>query len=137
MMRPLFNSQFGYCPLIWVFYGRMANNKINKLHERCLRIICKHKYLGQEELLEKDESVLLHHRNFKVAKDTSPEIMKECFQFYSQNNIKLREAHTFYSIDINSVYYDENSFAFLVPVVLELVPIEIRSSNAPKSLGTY
>lgn len=87
--------------------------------------------------MEKDESVLLHHRNFKVAKDTSPEIMKECFQFYSQNNIKLREAHTFYSIDINSVYYDENSFAFLVPVVLELVPIEIRSSNALKSLGTY
>ena len=46
MMRALFNSQFGYCPLICVFYARMANNKINKLHERCLRIICKHKYLG-------------------------------------------------------------------------------------------
>ena len=46
MMRALFNSQFGYCPLIWVFHGRMANNKINKLHERCLQIICNNKYLS-------------------------------------------------------------------------------------------
>ena len=25
-----FNSQFGYWPLIWIFYGLMANNKIKK-----------------------------------------------------------------------------------------------------------
>ena len=38
-MNAFFNSQYCNCPLIWMFYGRMANNKINKLHERCLQII--------------------------------------------------------------------------------------------------
>ena len=31
-------SQFGYCPLIWMFHSRGLNNKINRIHERALRI---------------------------------------------------------------------------------------------------
>ena len=27
-----FNSQFSYCPLIWMFHSRILNNKINHLH---------------------------------------------------------------------------------------------------------
>ena len=32
-------SQFMYCPLAWMFHGRQINDKINKLHERDLRIV--------------------------------------------------------------------------------------------------
>ena len=32
-------SQFKYCPLIWIFCSRKANNKIIKLHERALRSV--------------------------------------------------------------------------------------------------
>ena len=82
-----FNTQFSHCPLIWVFYGRLAYNYINKLHERCLRIIYSNKYLSHEEVLEKDGSASLHHRNlripateiFKVVKEISLEITKEVF----------------------------------------------------------
>ena len=28
------NSQFKYCPVIWIFRNRHLNNKINRLHER-------------------------------------------------------------------------------------------------------
>ena len=38
LIRTFFESQFNYCPLIWMFCGRTANNKINRLHERALRI---------------------------------------------------------------------------------------------------
>ena len=37
LMNTFFNSQFNYCPLIWMCYSRKNNNKINRLHERCLR----------------------------------------------------------------------------------------------------
>ena len=36
LMNVFFNAQFSYCPLIWMFHSRKLNNKINKLHKRCL-----------------------------------------------------------------------------------------------------
>ena len=38
-MNDFFNDQFSYCPLTWMFNNRKLNNKINKLHEKCLRTI--------------------------------------------------------------------------------------------------
>ena len=31
-------SQFNYCPLVWMFFTKDANNKIEKLHKRALQI---------------------------------------------------------------------------------------------------
>ena len=39
LMNAFFKSQFNYCPLIWMYHSRKNNNKINRLHEKCLRII--------------------------------------------------------------------------------------------------
>ena len=33
-------SQFKYCPILWMFHSRRTNNKINRLHNRALRIVC-------------------------------------------------------------------------------------------------
>ena len=38
LMNTFFDSQFNYCPLIWMFRSRNLNNKINRLHERCLHL---------------------------------------------------------------------------------------------------
>ena len=32
-------SQFGYCPLVWMFCSRHLNNKINRIHYRALKMI--------------------------------------------------------------------------------------------------
>ena len=37
----VFDYQFSYCPLIWMFCSRSLNHKINKLQERALRILYK------------------------------------------------------------------------------------------------
>ena len=29
-------SQFGYCPLVWMFHSRKLNNRINRIHRRAL-----------------------------------------------------------------------------------------------------
>ena len=36
--KSFITSQFGYCPLIWIFHSRALSNKINSIHERALRI---------------------------------------------------------------------------------------------------
>ena len=41
LMKSFIESQFGYCPLIWMFHGRGVNNKINHFHERSLLIVYK------------------------------------------------------------------------------------------------
>ena len=43
LLNTFFMSQFNYCPLTWMYHSRAKNNKINRLHERCLRIIYKDK----------------------------------------------------------------------------------------------
>ena len=38
-MKAFIMSQFSYCPLVWMCHRRTLNNKINKLHERALRLV--------------------------------------------------------------------------------------------------
>ena len=67
IMKAFVESQFGYCPLIWMFHSRELNNKINRIHERALRITYKDKSPTFQELLKKDNSVSIHHRNVQKA----------------------------------------------------------------------
>ena len=60
IMTAFFNSQFSYCPLIWMFHSRLINYKINRLHERCLCIVYSDSQSTFEELLEKDNTVSVH-----------------------------------------------------------------------------
>ena len=39
LFKAFIESQFKYCPLVWMFHGRQINGKINKLNERALRIV--------------------------------------------------------------------------------------------------
>ena len=41
VMSAFILSQFSYCPEIWMFYDRSMHSKINKIHERALRIAFK------------------------------------------------------------------------------------------------
>ena len=50
LMNLFFNSQFSYCPLIWMSHSRIINNKINRLRERCMRLIYGNKASSFEEL---------------------------------------------------------------------------------------
>ena len=63
ILKAFLESQFGYCSLEWMFHSRGLNNKINAIHERTLIITYKDKPLTFQELLEKDNSVSIHHKN--------------------------------------------------------------------------
>ena len=71
-----------------MFYSRKANSKINHIHERSLRIVYKHNIYSFQELLTKDKSFCIHHRNiqslaiklFKVKNNLSNRIMCDIFK---------------------------------------------------------
>ena len=87
-MKAFIESQFGYCPLIWMFHSRGVNNKINHLHERSLRIVYKDNISSFEDLLKKDRSFTIHQMNiqslatelFKVKGNLLKNIMYDIFQ---------------------------------------------------------
>ena len=38
-VNAFFMAQFNYCLLIWMHHNRTVSNKVNRLHESCLRLI--------------------------------------------------------------------------------------------------
>ena len=66
LLKTVFDSQFKYCPLTWMFYSRTTSNKINKLHERTLRLVYDDYVSKFEELLERDNSFTVHHYNIQT-----------------------------------------------------------------------
>ena len=58
-------STFNYCPLIWMFCGKIANNRINQLHKRALRVLHNDYTATFEDLLEKSKDVTVHCSNLQ------------------------------------------------------------------------
>ena len=62
LFKSFIESQFSYSPLTWMFHGRKANNRINHIHERAVRLIYSDDVSTFEELLQKDKSCSIHHK---------------------------------------------------------------------------
>ena len=102
LMKTFIISQFNYCPLTWMFHNRTLNNKINRLHERALRLVYDDENLSFEELLELDNSMTIHHRNlqklaiemYKIKNNLCPipmkEIFSDCVNTYDLRNKRYR-----------------------------------------------
>ena len=66
IMKAFTDSQFGYCPLVWMFCSRTMNARINRIHVRALRIIYNDLVSTFDELVTKDKSFTIHHRNIQT-----------------------------------------------------------------------
>ena len=64
-MKAFVISQFSFSPLLGMFCGRNLNSKINSLHYRALRLVYNDNISTFDELLSKDNSVWVHHRNIQ------------------------------------------------------------------------
>ena len=121
LMDSFFASKFSYCPLMWMSHSRTINNKINKLHEKCLRIIYNDKKSFFKELIEIDKSVPIQIKNlqvlttemFKVCRNISPPIVRQLFQLRN-NDYNLRQFSQFNLPNVKSVFCGKWVFHFLV-----------------------
>ena len=61
--KAFFEYHLKYCSLFWVFCSRRANNRINKLHERALRLAYDDCETSFSDLLPINCSFTVHHTN--------------------------------------------------------------------------
>ena len=117
LMKSFIESQFSYCPLVWMFHDRNLNNKINRLHERTLRMLYKDDSSTFNELLIKDGSVSVHNRNihtvaiemYKSKRGLSPELLKDIFIERLYQGPALRSCSDFVLPKVNTVHYGHDS----------------------------
>ena len=134
-MKAFIESQFGYWPVVWMFHSRGINNKINRINERASRITYNNKLSSFQDLLDRENSVTIHHRNirtlaietFKVLHWLSPPLLNEVF--VERNwNYNLRGNNFLNRRRVNSVRYGTESVSFLGPKIWDILPKDIKNS---------
>ena len=94
LFNTYFNSTFNYCPLIWMFSSKTANNKINRVHKRGLKILHNSKTGTYDDLLKLDQSSSIHIKNiqalmtevYKTTKKLNPSFMWDLFSVKASNH---------------------------------------------------
>ena len=76
LMNAFFRSQFSYCPLVYMCQSRTLNNKMNRIHERCLRTAYNDKFSNFQNLLDQDRSVSVHTHNLQTLAIEMYEVSK-------------------------------------------------------------
>ena len=87
-VKPLIESRFTYCLLVWICCDKTSDNCMNHLDERARRAIYNKNVSKFEKFLEKDNSVTIHVRNlrtlaaelYKTKEDLAATIMHEIFE---------------------------------------------------------
>ena len=134
LMKSFVEAQFGYCPLVWMFHGREINRKINHIHERSIRIVYRDYNSSFKDLLKKDNSVCIHHRNiqslaielFKLKENLSNTIMRDIFPTRVLN-YNLRSQTIFFGKTINTTKFGLNLLRYFASKVWSMIPIEIKT----------
>ena len=75
ILKTFIESQFSYCPLVWMFCSRTMNKKVNHIHERALRLVYQDYSSTFDGLLKKDNSLSFQKRQFIVEHRCS---LKNC-----------------------------------------------------------
>ena len=136
LMKAFVESHFSYCPLIWMFHSRTLNGKINRIHERALRIVYKDHRLTFQELLDLDGTVTIHHRNlqklaiemYKVKHNLAPEILSNIY-VRKQIPYNLRNAPIWATSNIKSVSYGSETLSFRGPKTWNMLPDDIQNAS--------
>ena len=67
LFKSMVKSQFSYCPLVWdVLLTKCKNNFISKIQEMSLRLITNDKTITFQHLLQVNNEITTHQRNFQV-----------------------------------------------------------------------
>ena len=144
VMKTFIESQFNYWPLIWMFHSRTINNKINRLHERALRIIYSDFKSTFESLLRKGNFFSIHERNiqslaieiYKFLNGLSPGFLNKVFHKNISNSYDLRNHKELCSRNPKTVRYGTETVSYIAPKIWSKVPEAIKMSWSLESFKT-
>ena len=129
LLNAFIKSHFSYAPVVWFFHSRKLNNRINKIHERALRLVYKDYILSFDDLLAKDNSFKVHQRNpqklateiLKKKKTIAPAIMNNIFD---DNPNSLRNCMAYFKLrNARIVTYGKETDFFARPRIWNSIPL--------------
>ena len=140
-MNAFFTSQLSYCPLVWISHNITLNNKINRFHKMCLRIVLNDK-----------------HSTFKICQIRTDlfqctlviwkHLLQKCIKIFTDNfssnfraNYDLRYRSEFSRLLVQSVFNGTEVISYLRPriwdpVHLEIKQVSLAALKRPLRLGT-
>ena len=113
-----------------MFHHRSLNHKINRFHERCLRVTYNDDHSYYKELSNLDNFVSIHHKNlkilalemFRVYTGLATDTLNDVFPLKLPLNYNLRNQQEFTKRPIKIVHYGVNSLVCLGPRIWGLLP---------------
>ena len=142
LFKAFVQSQFKYCPIVWMFHGRRTNSKINKLDERALRIVYDDEVSTFYQLLAMDKCFCIYHQNIQRilieiynALHDSGNSLKELFIRRTSTKNMRSEPELVIPL-VNSVLKGKNSLRYFGSVIWNSLPIETRKDHSILSFVT-
>ena len=134
LLKSFAEAQFGYCPLVWMLHGREIDRKINDTPETSICIVYRDYNSSFKDLLKKNNSVCIHHRNiqslvvelFRVKENLSNTITSDVFPARVLN-YNLRSQTDFLRHTFNTTKLGLNSLRHFASKVWSMIPIEIKN----------
>ena len=130
-------SNFGYCPLIWMFCGKTANEEINRIHKRALRRLYNDFSSSFNELLARSGQKTVHLQNlqklllevFKSLHQMNPAFMWEFFE-RNQSNYNLRNKDLLQIPRFQTITYGANSITYRGSYLWNSIPDVVKSCDS-------
>ena len=127
-----------------MFHSQTTNNKINRLHERALRIVYSEFRSSFEGLPMKDNSVSIHQRNiqslaieiYKFLSALSPSFLNNVFRKNISNSYDLWNHKELYSRYPKTVRYGTETVSYIAPKIWSKVPETIKMRSSLESFKT-
>ena len=134
LFKSFIQSQFNYCPLIWMFCNKTSIQKINKIHERSMRLILNDYSSDFNTLLEHCNDISIHQRCinalmievYKYINGLSPGIMNEIFTLRS-NTYNLRNFYVFETSNPRNNRFGIEAIAYRASQLWHFVPNDIKN----------
>ena len=136
IMNTFVKSQFNYCPLLWMFHSRTLNNRINRLHERALRIVYQNEELSFQELLELAQDETVHQKNlkrlaiemFKVKNNIAPISFQNLFEEINISH-NLRNQSTWVLPKMRTVIYGTETIRYRGPLIWASLSSDLKEAS--------
>ena len=131
-------SNFNYCPLIWMFCNKGANQEIDRTHKRALRMLYEDCECSFELLLTRSGSVCIHVRNlqklmievYNSISHLNPSLV---WEFYEKKHVEynLRTKNLCRLPTIKSTSFGLESLSFRGSFLWNALDDSIKNENTP------